>query len=209
MEFNRTMAPTGNTITESTISLADIFTLGLDVELGFQKPYQYAIDGELPDMSVTQTVIAMFTYEGTPDEVCLETSFLIQKTADLINGDYFGWDSSYSRSFHDQGATIDEKECFTGTTKKTRSDSLLDSQDDEQGTNGEDPDGNIPTTKKKRQNNSQVKGDFCEITHQIQLLDLINKEAAGSSYFKTPDINCDNCGSCTIILENKKICCAC
>lgn len=203
------MAPTGNTITESTISLANVVTLGLDVSLGFQKPYQYAVDGELPDMSVTQTVIAMFTFEGTSDEVCLETSIFEEKTADLTNGKYVGWDSSYSRSFHEQGATSDEKKCFSGTTKKTRSDSLLDSQGDEQETNGEELDESVPTTKKKRQNNSQVKGDFRGITHQIQLLDLINKQAAGSSFFKTPEINCDGCGSCTVILENKKICCAC
>lgn len=171
-------------------------TLGLDVELAFSKPYQSAVSGALPDMSVTQTLTALYTLEGSETEVCLSTGVIQTHKAGLVDGAYVGWTSSYNRQYVTQARDVLKRECFSGIEARSIK-SETDLSTDVQGL----------TAKKNKRQNQSVPGDFSHFEDLPNLTDLINRDASKSD---TPEINCDGCGSCVIsVNSDDNFCCNC
>jgi hypothetical protein len=202
------MNPIGKIVPKSTISLANTVPSGLGINLAI-KGHADAVDGKLPDMSVTQTVTAMFLFNGDENQICLVTSVFASKTADLTSGGSVGWDSNYSRTYHEQITSGYESECFkSGGSKKVRSGPLMDLPEEDEGTI-DGPNDKV-ASKKKRQNNSHQRGDFSDFeAHVVELNDLINKDASGLGFFKIPENQCAHCGGCLLDLKGKPICCGC
>jgi hypothetical protein len=131
------MTPIRKIVPKSTVSLVNSVTLGLAVTLAI-KDHKDAVDGKPPDMSVTQTVTAMFLFDGNENHVCLETGVFASKTANLTNGGSVGWDWTNSRTYQEQTTSGDGSQCFeNGDSNKVRYNSLLDSSENEEGTSDE------------------------------------------------------------------------
>lgn len=177
------LTPLGQDTPSSTISVASTVKLGLKVDLAFSKPYQFAVDGELPDMSITQTLAGVFELEGTSNEICLTTEVTQEHKQTLTSGSYVGWPATSDVQYMTGASEVGSKECFTGSSSSSKE------------------------KKKKRQNNS-VPGDFSGLVGLPDLTNLINSEARGGA--TVPEISCNGCQSCVVSTDpDKNICCNC
>ena len=173
-------APSGHITVSSTIKL------GLQVGMSFQKPYQFAVDGKLPDMSISQEVFAKFSISGTKDEACLGTSLGTRMRSHLDRGSYVGWMDKDDRDYVQELTRSGDRECFNGDSAE-RLKKRLDNQNphaDLVARVGDDPDfGEIP---------------------------LPGYNLGDDSWNNMkPLINCNGCGSCTVDSPVQEPCCGC
>lgn len=177
------ITPLGQDTPSSSISVANTVKLGLKVDLAFSKPYQSAVDGELPDMSITQTLVGRFVLEGTSNEICLNTQVIQEHKQTLTSGSYVGWPATSDNQYMTGASEVGTKECFTGSSSSS-------------------------TRKKTKRQNNSVPGDFSGLEGIPDLTYLINSEARGGA--TVPEISCNGCHSCVLSTDpDKNICCEC
>lgn len=177
------ITPLGQDTTGSSISVANTVKLGLKVDLAFSKPYQSAVDGELPDMSITQTLVGRFELEGTSSEICLKTQVIQEHKQTLTSGSYVGWPATSDSQYMTGASEVGTKECFTGSSSSA-------------------------TKKKTKRQNNSVPGDFSGLEGIPDLTYLINSDARGGA--TVPEISCNGCGSCVLSTDpDNNICCEC
>ncbi|KAI0123659.1 hypothetical protein BJ170DRAFT_659563 [Xylariales sp. AK1849] len=213
---NNAMTPLGDAdLPSSTITLSNDITLGLSVNLAFSRPWQNAVGGSLPDMSVQQSIAAVFQIDDSGDEVCLSSSVIQTQYGIMTDGNYAGWGSDKLNQYVTKANSIGTSQCFTADSDNVVDRSIGDSVTSEGESisefQDEDSEKKKNNKKKKRQNNSTPPDNFSGFDGLPDLSDLIsdlNNELAGSS--RTPEINCNGCGSCVITLDSENgDCCGC
>ncbi|RAQ66659.1 hypothetical protein AFCA_000187 [Aspergillus flavus] len=96
--------------------------VGIKMHLKFASPWLSDIDGELPDMSVSQSVYSRWHFEHDGAKSCLTTSLGTTMKSHLERGSYVGWKDKETKTFVQELAQAGERQCFTGdaATKRDR-----------------------------------------------------------------------------------------
>lgn len=88
---NNKLTPIGNGSIGAQITLGLQTRLGLSVDLAFTKPYEFAVDGKLPDMPVTQSISSVWYIPPFSEgSICLWTSISQSYRATMLEGTYVG-----------------------------------------------------------------------------------------------------------------------
>ncbi|KAF5974968.1 glycoside hydrolase family 18 [Fusarium coicis] len=182
---------------ESEINVAAITKFGLDVDLSFGMPYTAAIDGTLPDISVSQ-----------------ET-----QKAKLISGSYVGWGDDYEHRFLQQDTRVGSQRCFGKPSHKSRSyklgpsnAGLIDNKGDEEEPECDKEDVLCIRNKRKakRQNNSTPDNYDFSGHGVIRKASELSDKSIDDWVRKKQRVSCEPCGSCIITEKGEKnSCCSC
>ncbi|XEV07561.1 hypothetical protein FSHL1_012848 [Fusarium sambucinum] len=207
------MTPLSMPGSQSQITIGAVTKFGLDVQLSFGKPYSDAVDGLLPDMSVSQKVTAMFAWKQEGSEVCLDTFVGQTQKAKLVAGSYVGWGKDYEQTIAQNHIHVGSQQCFGKSSHQSRSLGLPI-----QGTVTDKADTEcdkddvlcLRTKKEKRQNNSLPNNyDFSGLGRIHEASELSEKSIDDWGRRKQR-VSCDPCGACIISEEReKKSCCSC
>lgn len=172
--------PLEDSAAKSSIAVATTMQLGLKTTLFFTRPWMYAVGGDLPDMSITQTVTAVFEYQSSGGGVCLDTKVALQNVCTLVDGDYVGWGENYVREYLTQSKSVGASQCFSAADgKRNEKKRKGKRQNQTGGSNG----GRLPSA-----------GDLLRS-------DKYNTFGVG--------IMCGDCGSCTVFGALLMPCCGC
>jgi len=197
---NNLMQPVnGDTSSDAQISLGMTTRLGLEIGLKFTKPYDSAVDGKMPDMSIIQSVATTWQL-SVSDGVCVKTSVSQQHKKTLTDAKYVGWGDNLDAEYETQKKDVGDQECFKDTGGSGNRRTVLE-RDEEEEKSKED----------KRQNDSTQNhyqdGDYRGYIDLPSLTNMLNKDASGS-LGTTPEISCGDCGSCVVSVK-LNICCGC
>ncbi|OCL13057.1 hypothetical protein AOQ84DRAFT_372514 [Glonium stellatum] len=105
--------------------------LGLQVGMYFQRPWQGAAPGSLPDMSVSQEVFARFSLQNSADQACVIVSLGTEMNSHLDRGSSVGWKNKDDRPYVQELTQSGNKRCFTnksGNKLKIRNEKKLESK---------------------------------------------------------------------------------
>ena len=114
------MAPIGSGSADGAVTIANTIQLGLKVDLFFTRPWASAVGGPLPDMSITQVLTSVFSFEASDNSVCLDTIIALENVCTMTDGAYVGWGDNYDHVYVDQLNHVGSKECFSGSAKKKK-----------------------------------------------------------------------------------------
>ncbi|KAF2223854.1 hypothetical protein BDZ85DRAFT_296016 [Elsinoe ampelina] len=206
------------------VTIGSSIKLGIKTSMFFSRPYSFAVDGELPDLSVTQNVAPSFNFQGDDNSICLDTKVYQHNDAALVHAGYVGWGDDYDRAYLQQSFGFPSDECWNSNTR--RSEDVLPEETMTEPAPTDEPgpvvrlsaetlpaDGSDRTadelpkagrTKKKRQNNS-VPGDFSGYEGMPDLRDLLDRDSMNGL---TPEINCMPCAPCGLSIDVRD-CCEC
>ncbi|RGP61415.1 glycosyl hydrolases family 18 [Fusarium longipes] len=200
---------------QSQITIGVDTKFGLDVQLSFGKPYSDAVDGLLPDISVSQKVTAMFAWKEEDSEVCLDTYVGHTQNAKLVAGAYVGWGEDYDRTVAKSFAHVGGQQCFGKSSHQSRSlghliPGTVNAEDHKVEQECDNDDVLCLRRKKKRQNNSYPENyDFSGHVNLLKPSDL-SEDPIDKSTQKKPLLICPPCGVCTMTPDGeKKDCCSC
>ncbi|KAF5557753.1 glycosyl hydrolase family 18 [Fusarium napiforme] len=204
---------------ESEITVAAVTKFGLDVDLSFGMPYTAAIDGTLPDISVSQEVSATFIWKEEDGEVCLDTYAGQTQKAKLISGSYVGWGDDYEHRFLQQDTRVGSQRCFGKSSHTSRSyklgppnAGLIAGKNDEEEPECDKEDVLCIRAKKKakRQNNSTPDNYDFSGRGVIRKASELSDKSIDDWVRKKQRVSCEPCGSCIITEEGEKnSCCSC
>ncbi|KAF5980123.1 glycoside hydrolase family 18 protein [Fusarium bulbicola] len=204
---------------ESEITVAAITKFGLDVDLSFGMPHTAAIDGILPDISVSQEVSATFIWKEEDGEVCLDTYAGQTQKAKLISGSYVGWGDDYEDRFLQQDTRVGSQRCFGKSSHKSRSykldppnAGLIGDKNDEDEPECDQEDVLCIRAKKKakRQNNSTPDNYDFSGHGVIRKASELSDKSIDDWVRKKQRISCEPCGSCIITEKGEReSCCSC
>jgi chitinase len=182
------------------VEVGSTVRLGLQVGMAFSKPWQFAVGGELPDMSVSQYEYARWTIENNDDDACLSTSLGSTMQSELSKGKYAGWNmDTPTKVYVQEYSASGSKECFNKDgSKKTKRAMFFAPQKD-----FIESDGTDTTDLVARQELPDEPINWGEIP--LPGANLLDKGWNSLN----PILNCDGCGSCTLETSLKTPCCGC
>ena len=189
------------------IEVGATIRVGLAIGMAFSKPYQFAVSGQLPDMSVSQYVYAKWFIEHKGDESCLKTSLGSTMRSHLAKGSYAGWDMTDSEKTYvtDLNAAGDA-ECYTNNGESLRARRRANAQT---AARHDASLGNVTSMEAE----GPVRRDDPE--DQPDLPDWRDIPLPGHNLGDTgfdgmiPQLRCDGCASCTLENPLGEPCCGC
>lgn len=185
------------------VEVGTTIRFGLQAGMSFSKPYQSAVGGELPDMSVSQYEFARWFIENKDKEACLSTSLGSTMQSVLAKGTYAGWNMDKpSKTYVQELNQAGSKECFDGQGKKnTRRAKTSNFDEDVSELKDSAVPGLLNLVERQELPNDPI--DWGAIP--LPGTNLLDKGWNGLN----PILNCNGCGSCTLENSVKIPCCGC